>query len=86
VGASKLEPLRPNPQLAPLGSALLDAVASVRGRLLDEPVPALPPLRSLYRRVDWAGLPDSVRIPLDELIDAVDSLAAALGMELPTEH
>jgi hypothetical protein len=62
----------------------------------------LPPLRSLYRRVSWhqqtpADLspasavgsddgPDSVRIAIDELIDAINSLVASVGLELPTEH
>jgi len=93
LAITDLDPRRPRAELAPLGAALTSAVQTLLHRVRDEPCEtALPPLRALYRRVDWGrpstadGGPDSVRIALDELIDAVDSLAATLGLELPTEH
>ena len=105
LAIADLDPRRPRPELAPLSVALRSAVQTLLHRIRDEPSEAvLPPLRALYRRVDWGraetaagitgsgspdsggGSPDSVRIALDELIDAVDSLAATLGLELPTEH
>jgi hypothetical protein len=98
LAIADLDPRLSRPELAPLSTALTGAVQTLLHRVRDEPSETvLPPLRALYRRIDWGrsdvsngiadgGSPDSVRIALDELIDAVDSLAATLGLELPTEH
>jgi len=98
LAIADLDPRLSRPELAQLSTALTGAVQTLLHRVRDEPSETvLPPLRALYRRIDWGrsdvsngiadgGSPDSVRIALDELIDAVDSLAATLGLELPTEH
>jgi hypothetical protein len=78
----------PAPELAALGAAFDLALAALAADLLagDRPRPtALPPLRDRYRTAVPAlapALSAAVRIPLDELIDATDTVAASLGMEV----
>jgi uncharacterized membrane protein YccC len=64
-------------------------IERLRGTGVRAPSPPLPPLRALYRRIPWeqpGGPPEAVRVPLDELVDAVNTTAVAVGLELPTEH
>lgn len=79
----------PRPELAPLGRAIDQALELVHRRLqatgarLDV---TLPPLRRLYREAagDPAKVTDQpVLAPLDELVDAVDTVADGLGLRLP---
>jgi hypothetical protein len=68
-----------HPELSPLGDGLGSALAVIGERLVPDgggPAP-LPPLRELYRRFA-TDLGDGVGLALDELVDAVDSAAAAL--------
>ncbi len=70
---------RPHPEVAPLAEGLTGALAVIGERLApDTPAPApLPPLRDLYRQTA-TGLGDGLGLALDELVDAIDSAAAAL--------
>lgn len=78
---------RPRPELAPLGQAIDLATSLVHRRLQGLGAEAtLPPLRRLYRQA--VGNPaeateQPVLAPLDELIDAVNTLAGGLGLRLP---
>ncbi len=84
--------IRAQPELAPLSRALLEAVATIETELdaeTDGQPTALPPLRTLYRRVRWQqpdGPPEQLRVPFDELVDAINTVAASAGLELPTDH
>jgi uncharacterized membrane protein YccC len=72
-------PPQPHPELSPLADGLARALDSLGTRLTsdgDDPSP-LPPLRALYRQTA-TDLHDGVGLALDELVDAVDSAAAAL--------
>jgi uncharacterized membrane protein YccC len=88
VGVGQIADPTPHPELEDLRRGLLAATATLASRAGGEAGPAaMPPLRARYRQIAWGpqhGLPDSVRIPIDELIDALDSLALVLGIELPT--
>jgi uncharacterized membrane protein YccC len=71
-------PPQPHPELAPLAHGLERALDSLSLRLSPDGEPApLPPLRALYRQTA-TGLADGVGLALDELVDAVNSAAAAL--------
>ncbi len=81
--------MRPMPEITALGLALSDALeieaGSLRAGGLGEHLP-LPPLRHLYREINWSEddqLRYALRPPLDELVDAVDTAAVSLGLELP---
>jgi uncharacterized membrane protein YccC len=84
VDAATVEQPRPLPQLAPLGHGLDQALTTVANALRDGARSPLPHLRRLYRELAW---PDDDRYartlepPLDELIDAVDTVAASIGLE-----
>jgi uncharacterized membrane protein YgaE (UPF0421/DUF939 family) len=73
-----------HPELQTLGDALLEALATVQAAIRGRPPERDPPrLRDLYRRVPWDGpdrLPEAVRVAFDELVDAIDSLVATLGL------
>jgi hypothetical protein len=77
----------PWPKLAALGDGLDQAMSLVHRRLQGlGSLATLPPLRRLYREA--AGNPahaseQPVLAPLDELVDAVDTLADSLGLRLP---
>jgi uncharacterized membrane protein YgaE (UPF0421/DUF939 family) len=86
VEAGALAQRQPAPALAPLATGLAEALGQLAGRLRDESVAGgLPPLRDAYRRA-LPELPEplaaAVRIPLDELIDATDTVAASLGQRV----
>jgi hypothetical protein len=71
-------PPQPHPELSPLAEGLARALNSIGTRLTPDGDPApLPPLRELYRQTA-TSLHDGVGLALDELVDAVDSAAAAL--------
>jgi uncharacterized membrane protein YccC len=68
-----------HPELVPLADGLSRALSVIEHRLAPDgadPAP-LPPLRDLYRRCA-TELGDGVGLALDELVDAVNSAAAAL--------
>lgn len=85
VHALRLEagtaPPEPLPELAPLADALDEALATIAGALEGGAAPPLPPMRQLYRALP--ELPEGIRVSLDELIDAIDTLAASIGLTLP---
>jgi hypothetical protein len=62
-------------------SALALIAASLRDTPGLAPLAPLAPLRQLYRELP--ELPDGIRATLDELIDATDTVAASIGLELP---
>jgi uncharacterized membrane protein YccC len=71
-------PPQPHPEVAPLADGLTEALGVIAERLADTAEPApLPPLRNLYRQTA-RGLGDGVGLALDELVDAIDSAAAAI--------
>jgi uncharacterized membrane protein YccC len=73
---------QPLPALKPLSDALVSALAMTAATLSGGPATApLPPLRRLYRELP--ELPDGMRATLDELIDATDTVAASIGLQLP---
>ncbi len=72
-------PPQPHPELSPLADGLERALDSLAIRLVpdgEHPSP-LPALRDLYRATA-TDLGDGIGLALDELVDAVDSAAAAL--------
>lgn len=89
VHALRLEaataPPEPLPALAPLSDALDTALTTIGGALNSGRASAaslgLPALRQMYRELP--ELPEGIRVSLDELIDAVDTLAALMGLRLP---
>lgn len=85
--ASTLEDRQPLPALEPLADALDDSLTTIARGIQGEATSGLlPPLRRLYREVDRQG-PERYRLtlepPIDELIDAIDTAAAAIGLDLP---
>ncbi len=72
-------PPAPHPEISPLADGLARALDSLALRLVpDGETPApLPALRDLYRQTA-TDLGDGIGLALDELVDAVDSAAAAL--------
>ncbi len=88
-------PDRPRrPELSPLADATNEALAVIRGALqrpsghgppMSAEQSTLPPLRRLYERaLDEIGgsSEEPLLAPLDELIDAVNTVASRLGLEL----
>jgi hypothetical protein len=71
-------PPEPHPELSALSVGLERSLDSLATRLSPDGEPApLPPLRALYRQTA-TDLADGIGLALDELVDAVDSAAAAL--------
>lgn len=87
VEAGAVAERRPAPALAPLAAGLGEALDAIAGELTagdggGRPS-ALPPLRDCFRQAVPTLEPElaaAVRIPLDELIDAADTVAASLGI------
>jgi hypothetical protein len=78
---------RPRPELAPLVASIDQALVLTRDHLQGSAGQAhLPPLRQLYREAiadpDIAAQ-EPVLAALDELIDAVNTVASGLGLGLP---
>ncbi len=79
----------PMPARWGLASALDESLGLVADQLRDHDVGdrrALPPLRQRYReamRQEPAGRMHALQAPLDELVDATDTAADAIGLELP---
>lgn len=79
----------PLPALSGLAEALDESLGLVADQLRDGDGAEhrkLPPLRDRYReaiRQDPAGKVQPLRVPLDDLIDATDTAADAIGVELP---
>jgi Fusaric acid resistance protein-like len=77
----------PVPGLTAIGGALSDALDVEAGwlRAAGKGIqPPLPPLRHLYREIQWPGderQTQALRPALDELVDAVDTAAVSLGLE-----
>ena len=79
---------RPLPALAGLASALDESLGLIADQLRhgNGARRALPPLRQRYRDAMRQGPAESMHAlqgPLDELIDATDTAADAIGLELP---
>lgn len=79
-----LPPGRPRPQFAPLSGGLEQALSAVsvalHGGDVSQP---LPPLRRMFRQLDWDGESSAVRPALDELVDAVNTAASSAGLQVP---
>jgi hypothetical protein len=79
----------PMPALLGLASALDESLGLVAAQLRDhdgEDRRALPPLRQRYReamRQGPARRMHALQAPLDELVDATDTAADAVGLEVP---
>lgn len=78
----------PLPQIRPLQAGLGDALSVLADTLRDAPEspPSIPPLRKLNRelaRADPDLLSQALWAALDELIDATDTAAAAVGLTVP---
>ena len=87
VEAAATESRPPASALEPLSQALGTELEQIAARLRDGEEPReLPPARDLYNRAlpqIPAALVAAIRISLDELIDAVNTIAATLGLKLP---
>ena len=72
------------PELVPLRDGFNDALTTLSVALHDgdASIP-LPPLRRLLRKIEWNRADEALRPPLDELVDAVNTAAASIGLELP---
>ncbi len=74
----------PRPELAPLRETVNGALITLSVALHDgDPARSLPPLRRVLRKVDWKPADERLRPALDELVDAVNTAAASIGLELP---
>jgi uncharacterized membrane protein YccC len=77
----------PLPRLAPLRSALGDALAVLASGLRDgQAKSSFPHLRSLHRelgRGDTEALNPTLLVELDELVDATNTAAMTAGLEVP---
>jgi hypothetical protein len=82
-------PRRPHPEIEPVRSALSELLGQVEDRLRALPAEsagaaALPDLRGRFEeaRRDWADGPETVAAvnELDEIVDAANGLAAAVGL------
>lgn len=82
---------RPHAAWAPLRDGLGEALAAIAAQIRDAdrraraaslgPRPSLPPLRALYRKACAADRPEEALLaPLDELVDATNTVAATLGL------
>ena len=74
----------PRPELVPLRDGFNEALTTLSVALHDgNASKPLPPLRRVLRKIEWQTADDALRPPLDELVDAVNSAAASIGLELP---
>jgi uncharacterized membrane protein YccC len=74
----------PRPELAPLRETVNGALITLSVALHDgDSARSLPPLRRVLRKVDWTPADERLRPALDELVDAVNTAAASVGLELP---
>ena len=74
----------PRPELVPLRDGFNEALTTLSVALHDgNASKPLPPLRRVLRKIEWQTADDALRPPLDELVDAVNSAAASVGLELP---
>jgi hypothetical protein len=81
AGSSKLTP---RPQLKALSEALDDALTTLSMALrYGDSARPLPPLRRLFRKLQWEEADQPLRSALDELVDAIDSAATSAGLQLP---
>jgi uncharacterized membrane protein YccC len=90
VHALRLESSResappPRPELAPLRDGFDEALntLSLALRAGGRAGMTVPPLRRLLRKIEWQAADESLRPALDELVDAVNTAAAAISLELP---
>ena len=77
---------RPLPPLAPLQAGLGEALSSLAAALRDAEQHPFPPLRTLYRELARARpelLSQALWAALDELVDATNTAAAAVGLAVP---
>jgi uncharacterized membrane protein YccC len=77
---------RPLPSLAPLQAGLGEALSSLVGALRDVEQHPFPPLRTLDRELARAQpelLGQALWAALDELVDATNTAAAAVGLAVP---
>ncbi|HSO99695.1 MAG TPA: FUSC family protein [Solirubrobacteraceae bacterium] len=77
--------LVPQPAWGPFRDGLGNALTLIADRLRDGAgATPLPPLRTLYREADAEGpLDDALLGPLDEIVDATDTVAVSLGLPVP---
>lgn len=72
------------PELAALSAGFDQALSELSLALRDGELSiTLPALRRLLRKVEWNADDESLRPALDELVDAVNTAAASIGLELP---
>jgi uncharacterized membrane protein YccC len=72
------------PELEPLRDGFDDALTTLSVALREGGSQApLPPLRRVLRRTDWQEGDEPLRPALDEMVDAVNTAGASIGLELP---
>jgi uncharacterized membrane protein YccC len=73
-----------HPELAPLRDGFDEALTTLSFALRDGGASmTLPPLRRVLRKIEWKTADETLRPALDELVDAVNTAAASIGLELP---
>lgn len=78
---------QPQPAWAPFRNGLDRALAMIAARLRDGAVAPVPPLRVLYRDACQASRLDEALLgPLDEIVDATDTVAASIGLPEPNAY
>jgi hypothetical protein len=84
IEGGAVPPGQARPELAPLRGGLRGSLELIAGRLRGAPpTQALPPLRRLFRGAtadQRAAVPSAIRIGLDELVDATNTVASAIGL------
>jgi uncharacterized membrane protein YccC len=88
IDAATSPDVGPLPALQPMQAGLGQALSVLAATLRDDPVtePPLPPLRDLHRELARAHpglLSQALWAALDELVDATDTAAAAIGLTVP---
>jgi uncharacterized membrane protein YccC len=82
LGGESEPPARP--ELAPLRDGFNEALTTLSVALHDgDASMPLPPLRRVLRKIEWNTADEPLRPVLDELVDAVNTAAASIGLELP---
>ena len=88
IDAATSPDVGPLPALQPMQAGLGQALSVLAATLRDDPVtqPQLPPLRNLHRELARAHpglLTQALWAALDELVDATDTAAVAIGLTVP---
>jgi hypothetical protein len=88
IDAATAPDIGPLPALQPIQAGLGQALSVLAATLRDDPVrePPLPPLRGLHRELARAHpglLSQELWAALDELVDATDTAAVAVGLTVP---